>query len=243
MTPPTTSSRVTQAVMSEPIAGVWNIYHAPWFVSSIPVLIAMELGLVEANKVVIHTIQSDSIAESISILKTDPVLGRLSPRHVLPVAVLPDGSTMCESAAISLAILETFDKAGKLHPVACKGDITVTRAQHLQGFVYAVTEARPSVLKIFLEGFNVPKDKRNTGAIADLKRTSFEPVVEAHLARVLEDGRKYYLGSQLSAVDLCFGYILVFATICDSDLINHPVVAAYLARLAVRKSFKELLPM
>jgi glutathione S-transferase len=240
MAHPTTAPRLNRVVLSGPIPGVWNIYHAPKFCSSIPVQIAMELGLVEANKVVIHAIPYDSIWESHVVLKADPVLGKLSPSRKLPVAVLPDGSTMCEAGAIAHAILENFDKSGILHPVSEKIDISATRAQHLQGVVYAVTEGFPSVRNVFRLGFGVPKEKRDNTAIAEIKRTSFKPVVEEHLARILADGRGYYLGEKFSAADVCFRYILLVASMCDADLVGHPIVAGYQLRLAARKSFKEL---
>jgi glutathione S-transferase len=166
-----------------------------------------------------------------------------SPRHVLPFAVLPDGSSMCESAAISLAILETFDKAGKLLPVPGNGELSPKRAQFLQGVVYAVAEGYPSVMKLFDKCYHITKVKRDNVAIAELKRTSFEPVVEAHLGRILADSRDYYLGAEFSAVDVCFGYVLMVAEYCDADLVGHPLVVAYHARLAARKSYKELFCM
>jgi glutathione S-transferase len=226
--------------MPEPTAGKWNIYHSQRFCSSIPVQIASELGLVGSNKIVVNAITPSEGVDAIQVLKTDYVLGRLSPRRVLPVSVLPDGSTMCEAGAISLSILETFDKAGKLHPVAGEGGISATRAQFLQGVVYAVAEGFPSAMKLFYLCHRVPKEKRDNEAIAELKRTSFQPVVEAHLVRVLADGREYYLGPDFSAVDAAFGYVMYVAAYCDADVVSHPLVLAYHARLAARKSYKEL---
>jgi glutathione S-transferase len=243
MSPPKAAAAPPPVLMPEPTMGMWNIYHAPWLCSSIPVQIVMELGLEEANKVVVHTIPSSPTVDARNVLKTDPVLLRLSPRHVLPVAVLPDGSSMCESAAISLAILETFDKAGKLLPVPGNGELSPKRAQFLQGVVYAVAEGYPSVMKLFDKCYHIPKVKRDNVAIAELKRTSFEPVVEAHLGRILADSRDYYLGAEFSAVDVCFGYVLMVAEYCDADLVGHPLVVAYHARLAARKSYKELFCM
>jgi glutathione S-transferase len=243
MPPPIAAAGPPAPTMPEPTANMWNIYHAPGFSSAIVVQIAQELGLIESNKMVVNAIKPSEGGDSIQVLKTDPVLGRLSPRRVLPVAVLPDGSTMCETGAIALAILETFDKAGKLHPVAGKGDISATRAQFLQGIVYAVTEGYPSVMKIFELCYCVPKEKRDSEAIAELKRTSFQPVVEAHLVRVLTDGREYYLGAEFSAVDACFGYILMVAAYCDAGVVGHRLVLAYHARLSAMKSYKELYDM
>jgi glutathione S-transferase len=220
----------------EPTSGVWNVYHAKYLRSSIPVQLAMELDL-PADKIVIHEIPCAPGPETSTFIRTDPVLALLSPRHVLPVAVLPDGTAMCEAAAITLALLETF------HPIARKTGTDCKRAHLLQGIVYSVAEAIPATLKLFSLCFDVSKEDRNGPAIAEVKKSVYEPIVVSHLARALADGRKFYLGAEFSAADICFSYVLMLAASCDADLLDNADISAYQKRLASRNTYKELYSM
>lgn len=215
----------------EPEKGVPTLYHGQWMCSSIPLQIVRELSI-PSDKLAVREILGDTMQK----LRTDPVLLRISPRRVLPVLVMPDGSVIVEAVAISLWLLETFDVSGKLHPRP--GD--PTRAKFLQGMVYAAAEGYKATMSIFMLCFMTAKNDRDKAKISEAKEKHWQRVVVEHLRQELQDGRDYYTGSEFTAVDIAFGYLLVCAETCDEDLISEDFLKAYNARLKKREAYKKL---
>jgi glutathione S-transferase len=211
----------------EPAADVMTLYHVKWFCSSIPAQLAEELSLSD-SQLVVKTVPDPGL------LSKDPTLLRLSPRRVVPVLVLPDGSTICESAAIALYLCETFDKDGAMQPPVG----SPTRAKFLQGVVYSAAEGYKATINVFMECFNIEKKDRNYEAIAKHKE-KFQKVVIDHLVRELADGRPYYLGENMSLCDIMFGFLLVSAVATEENLLTNDIVSQYFGRLASRPSFKK----
>jgi glutathione S-transferase len=211
----------------EPTPDVMTLYHVKWFCSSIPAQLAEELSLSDAQ-LVVKTVPDPGL------LSKDPTLLRLSPRKVVPVLALPDGSTICESAAISLYLCETFDQAATMHPAVG----APTRAKFLQGVVYCAAEGYRATMNVFFECYQIEKKNRNYEAIATHK-DKFQKIVVDHLVREMADGRPYYLGDQMSLCDIMFGYLLMTAATTEENLLTNDVVNQYFARLASRPSYKK----
>lgn len=169
-------------------------------------------------------------------LKKDEAFGRLSPRRVVPVLAMPDGSAILESSAILLYIMETFDTAHKLHPAV--GD--AKRPLYLQAVAYVGAEAYRAVVGVFAECFMKPLEKRDRAKV-DTAKEKYQTVVVEHLERHFADGRAYYLGSEFSAADIPFAYVLMTASFVEGEeLLVSPTLTAYHSRLKERDSYKKL---
>lgn len=167
-------------------------------------------------------------------LKGDAQVAVYSPRRVVPFLVLPDGTSIVESAAILLHFLETFDTTHKLHPAPGHVD----RPRFLQGVVFGVAEGYKTVMSVFLLCMNIKKEDRDQTNLVPAKK-KFEDVFLKHLIQQLE-GREYYLGDQFSAADIVLGYILMTAEYVEEGLTEDPVVKAYHARLKARTTYQKL---
>lgn len=181
----------------------------------------------------IVTLSSDEV-------KKDDSFAKISPRRVAPLLVLPSGEQIV-SGAISLYILERFDAAGKLHPLPGSPN----RARFLQATFYTAAEMFPTAGVLFRYCMANPKEKRDPKVVAALIE-KFEKVVIAHLERDLDGGkRKYYLGEEFSAADVCCSYITMTATFVQGEdlLAKSSVVTEYANRMAERKSYKALFTM
>jgi glutathione S-transferase len=163
----------------EPSPNALTLYHVKWCCSTIPAQLADELAIPETELVV------KTIADP-SLLAKDPVLQRISPRGVVPVLALPDGSIICEAGAIALYLCEVFDKSELMHPPVG----SPTRARFLQGVIYCVAECYRATVNVFFECLNIEKKDRDYTAI---KRHSekFQKIVIEHLALELGDVRHH----------------------------------------------------
>jgi glutathione S-transferase len=211
----------------EPSQNAMTLYHVNCFCSAIPAQLADELAIPETELVV------KTIADP-SLLTKDPVLQRISPRGVVPVLALPDGSIICEAGAIALYLCEVFDKSELMHPPVG----SPTRARFLQGVIYCVAECYRPAVNVFFECYDIKKKDRDYTAIKQHSE-KFQKIVVEHLARELGDDRQYYLGEKISLCDIMFGWILMLASLTEENLITNDAVQQYFGRLASRPSFKK----
>lgn len=211
-----------------PKVTVPTLYHAQWFCSSIPHQILLELDVPASSCAVVKL--SEEVRKAADFSK-------LSPRRVLPVLALPSGEKIVEAGAIALYFLETFDKAGKLHPLIGSPD----RPRFLQAAFYVTSEMYKASVSLFLYCMKTPKEKRDTAVLGPMIET-FNKVVIDHLERELDFGkRKFYLGDEFSSADIFLGYITMTTSFVQGeDLLTNTVVADYAKRVAERSSFKAL---
>lgn len=205
-----------------------TLYHVPWFCSSIPYQLLLELEVPRSTV--------DIITLSEHELRTSSEIEFLSPRRVVPFIAFPDGTTLMEVGAIVLYICETFDKEYKLHP----GPGDPNRIRFFQGVVYSVAEAYHIVTEIIRETFGKSKEEWVQERLEPLLR-KYESVVVEHLMLELEEaGRAYYLGDKFSVVDIMFGYVLITAKCVDAGLLDNDVVRQYHERIMERPACKQL---
>eukprot|EP00179_Madagascaria_erythrocladioides_P015003 CAMPEP_0198370098 /NCGR_PEP_ID=MMETSP1450-20131203/156544_1 /TAXON_ID=753684 ORGANISM="Madagascaria erythrocladiodes, Strain CCMP3234" /NCGR_SAMPLE_ID=MMETSP1450 /ASSEMBLY_ACC=CAM_ASM_001115 /LENGTH=221 /DNA_ID=CAMNT_0044077633 /DNA_START=841 /DNA_END=1506 /DNA_ORIENTATION=- len=217
----------------EPQKGVWNIYHAAGMSSAVPIHVAEELGLVD-KQVVVKCLPKD--ANPLELLASDPTLLRLSPRRKLPVAVNPVGTTVLEAGAISLLLLESFDKDGKLHPLPNSSG----RTEFIEGMVYAMSEALPCARRLFWKCYNIKKEDRDRETIEKMITDQWHPTISDHLLRHLKDGQQFYLGANFSAADIPFAYALFIAEMTGEDLFGDPDIKAYYDRVKARTTWSRV---
>lgn len=192
-----------------------------------PYNVALELRI-PPSEFAIKTVEKDYLRNSSEVVS-------LTPRRVLPVLEFPDGSTMIESGAIVLYLLETFDKEGKLHPLPG----AATRTKFLQAVVYVAAECYKASDRVFFLCFGIDKkarDQEKLKAACD----AFRKVVTDHLLQEMGHHQKYYLGDDFSAADVVFSYPLRFAEYCDCGLIEDGPVKDYFVRLKERDAYNLL---
>lgn len=214
--------------MASETHSVPTLYHVPYFSSSIPYQLLLELGT-PSSQIAVKTITDVE-------LRTHKSIPAFSPRRVVPFMVFPDGSAMVEAGAIVIHLCETLDHSHKLHPAL--GD--AHRSRFLQGVVFGVAEGYKAVIACFLLCYKIAKEERDTKKLSAAKE-NFEKVVVGHLVKELKGGeRKYYLGEEFSAVDVVFGYILMTAGYCDAGLIENEIVKNYHESLEKRPTYTKL---
>lgn len=204
------------------------LHHIKWYSSSMPLNVAKELELSESQLQIKDITPQD--------LKQSEWYGKISHRRVIPTMLMPDGSTICESGAIVLYLLETYDKAGSLHPLPGSPN----RAKFLQGIVYTVAECYPAVTELYnVTGF-IPEEKRDQEKVKKAKER-VQKIVLDHLKVELDNGKKeYYLG-QFSAVDAMMGYAIMCAQYFGGGIVKKdPVIKAYFEKLSKRKAYNEI---
>lgn len=212
-----------------------TLYHIPYFCSSIPYNIALELGISKTD-LSIKTITDSDLRKGTEILS-------VSPRRVVPVLQFPSGEVICEVGAIVLHLLETYDKSGKLHPLPGQKN----RAKFLQGIVYVVAEGYRAGMDLFMlccdagsEGHKMlPKEERDRVKVDEAKK-KFIDVVIKHLDREMGDS-EFYLGDEVSATDIAFSYLLMCAEYIDEGLLEESdKVNEWYAKMKAREAFVTL---
>jgi glutathione S-transferase len=143
----------------------------------------------------------------------------ISPLGQIPALVLPDGSTMTESAAICLYLSDLAPDA-KLAPAPADP----LRPRYLRWMVYLAANNYMTALRFFYpERFAAHEDGAASVKAAALKRSAFE-------WSVLADGlgeHPFLLGDQMSAADLYAAMLLSW----DIDMPQLFMTHAALARL------------
>ncbi len=208
-----------------------TLYHVEWGCSSIPLWALLALEVPETEVAVVPVSHAQ--------LASDPTLAEISPRHVVPVLAYPDGTTIVESGAILLHLLEKFDTERKLHPAPN----SPLRAKFLQHLFYVAAEALSVVIGLYYVT-RTPKEKRDRADVEPLMK-KYNTVVIEYLERELDHGKRpYLLGEEFTAADMAFGYVVMTAAFCDGeegeDTLVNEVVKSYHIRCSQHESFDKL---
>jgi glutathione S-transferase len=157
-----------------------------------------------------------------------PEYMKIHPHGAVPALV--DGDlTLFESAAICAYLADKFPEK---HLAPAVG--TPARGLYYQWMFYTMATLEPPVIEVVLHTVMLPEAQRSAPA-AEAGRTKFTQV-----AQVLEQaltGRTFILGDQFSAADVMIGSTLGWAQMMGI-LSGHPVLEAYVARLATRPAFQ-----
>lgn len=199
------------------------LYHSKWYTSSIPLNVIKELDIPD-DKITIRTLTRDE-------MKTDEEFGKASPRRINPVLALPEGISVLETGAITMYLLERFDKDGVLHPPSWDE----RRPKFLQGMFYAMTDSFQKVMDLFqaVKEDKVVDEEKVARLKKDIKNFIFD-----HLEKELKCGQSdFYLGNDYSAVDIMFAYLMMCLEYCEVE-ITSPVVKEYFDRLKAKDAYK-----
>ncbi|MFK7896728.1 MAG: glutathione S-transferase family protein [Myxococcota bacterium] len=121
---------------------------------------------------------------------------------------LVDGElTLCESMAINLYAAEKWGKG--LYPVGLE-----ERAQVHQWSVWGISEIEPLQMRIVVQKFFTPEEKRNAKVVAVAEKDLERPfgVLDAHLA-----DRAYLLGDSFSIADLNVAGVMLLLQLIEFD--------------------------
>ncbi len=210
---------------------VLTLYHTKWACSSIPLWALLELEVPETEVAVVPVSHKQ--------LQSDTTIAEISPRRMVPVLAHPDGTTIAESGAILLYVLEKFDTEHKLHPAPN----SPLRAKFLQHIFYVVAEACSVVVRLYLVTLK-PKEKRDSAVVEPLMK-KYNTVVVEYLERELDHGKRpYLLGEEFTAADMAFGYIIMTAAFCGGedgeDTLVNEVVKSYHIRCSGHEFYEKL---
>jgi glutathione S-transferase len=157
-----------------------------------------------------------------------PEYMKIHPHGAVPALV--DGDlTLFESAAICAYLADKFPEK---HLAPAVG--TPARGLYYQWMFYTMATLEPPVIEVVLHTVMLPEAERSAAA-AEAGRTKF-----AQVAKVLEQAlasRTFILGDQFSAADVMIGSTLGWAQMMGI-LSGHPVLEAYVGRLATRPAFQ-----
>ena len=157
-----------------------------------------------------------------------PEYMKIHPHGAVPALV--DGDlTLFESAAICAYLADKFPEK---HMAPAVG--TPARGLYYQWMFYTMATLEPPVIEVVLHTVMLPEAQRSAAA-AEAGRTKF-----AQVAQVLEQalaGKSFILGDQFSVADVMIGSTLGWAQMMGI-LSGHPVLEAYVARLATRPAFQ-----
>jgi glutathione S-transferase len=157
-----------------------------------------------------------------------PAYLAVHPHGQLP-ALVDDGVTLIESAAICLHLADKFP-AAKLAPPLGSAD----RGRYYQWMVYTIGTLEPPVLDVFLNTIQLPEAERSA-AKAESGRARF-----AEAATVISDGlgsKPYLLGDTFSAADVMIGSTLGWCSFMGL-LDGQKVLTAYVERLMQRPAYQ-----
>lgn len=157
-----------------------------------------------------------------------PEYMKIHPHGAVPALV--DGDlTLFESAAICAYLADKFPEK---HLAPAVG--TPARGLYYQWMFYTMATLEPPVIEVVLHTVMLPEAQRSAAA-AEAGRTKFTQV-----AQVLEQalaGKSFILGDQFSVADVMIGSTLGWAQMMGI-LSGHPVLEAYVGRLATRPAFQ-----
>jgi glutathione S-transferase len=157
-----------------------------------------------------------------------PEYMKIHPHGAVP-ALIDGDLTLFESAAICAYLADKFPEK---HMAPAVG--TPARGLYYQWMFYTMATLEPPVIEVVLHTVMLPEAQRSAAA-AEAGRTKFTQV-----AQVLEQaltGKSFILGDQFSAADVMIGSTLTWAQMMGI-LSGHPVLEAYVGRLAARPAFQ-----
>jgi glutathione S-transferase len=161
--------------------------------------------------------------------KLPAYLAKVHPLGKVP-ALEDNGFMIIESAAIVMHLADKYPEKG-LAPAVGSNE----RGEYYQWILFAMTEAEPSLVTIFLNTRILPEDQRNPAAVAQAMERFKPPatVLQEHLK-----GREYIIGNTFTAADVVVGGVLTLANRVG-QLGEFPGLLAYMARLMERPAAKK----
>jgi glutathione S-transferase len=161
--------------------------------------------------------------------KQPAYMAKVHPLGKVP-ALEDNGFTVIESAAIVMHLADKYPEK-RLAPAVGSNE----RGEYYQWILFAMTEAEPSLVTIFLNTRILPEDQRNPAAVAQAIER-FKPP-----ATVLQErlkGREYIVGNTFTAADVVVGGVLTLAHRVG-QLGDFPGLQAYMGRLMERPAAKK----
>lgn len=156
-------------------------------------------------------------------------MAKVHPLGKVP-ALEDNGITIIESAAIVMHLADKYPEKG-LAPAVGSNE----RGEYYQWILFAMTEAEPPLVTIFLNTRILPEDQRNPAAVAQAIERFKAP------AAVLQErlkGREYIVGDKFSAADVVVAGVLTLGNRVD-QLAEFPGLKAYMGRLMERPAAKK----
>jgi glutathione S-transferase len=138
----------------------------------------------------------------------------VNPLGQIPTLVLPDGSAMTESAAITLYVADLVPETGLAPPVS-----DPRRARYLRWMVYLATNCYMTALRFYYpERYSTHNDGGAPVKKAALERSAFEWSVFADTL----GGAPFILGGQMSAADIYAAMLVSWDLDQNSLFKRHP---------------------
>lgn len=154
---------------------------------------------------------------------------KLNPAGVVPT-LLQDGTPITEAAAI---VMHLADQQPGLAPAPG----TLARAHYYQWFCFCTNGLQPAFRTWFYP--SEPAGEAASDAAKSAARAKIE-AAWAHVEAHLRDGRAYLLGDQITAVDFMITMLMRWSRNMPAPAHTLPNIAAYVARMKARASFKRL---
>ncbi len=154
----------------------------------------------------------------------------LNPNGVVPTLII-DGVPRFESAALSMLLAERHPEANLAPAIGTPG-----RADYLMWFVHLANTLQPAFRAWFYP------DEPAGAASADAAKEAARVRVEATWDRVnaLLAGRAYFTGDSVSALDFYATMLMRWSRNLPKPATSWPAIAAYVARMKERPTFKLL---
>jgi glutathione S-transferase len=154
----------------------------------------------------------------------------VNPLGQIPTLVLPDGSAMTESAAITLYVADLVPETGLAPPLT-----DPRRARYLRWMIYLAANSYMTVLRIYYpERFSTHNDGGTSVKEAALERSAFEWSV---FADALGDG-PFILGNQMCAADIYAAMLVSWDLDQNALFMRHPNLQRLCAELARHPDIK-----
>ncbi len=161
--------------------------------------------------------------------KTDAYL-KINPNGVVPTLIV-DGVPRYECAALVMLLAERHPEAGLVPAIG-----SVERADYLMWTVHLANTLQPAFRAWFYPA--EPAGEANEGVAKAAARTRVEATwdrVAVHLA-----GKTYMTGEALSALDFYTTMLMRWSRNMPKPATAWPAIAAYVARMKARPSFRVL---
>ena len=154
----------------------------------------------------------------------------LNPNGVVPTLIV-DGVPRYECAALAMLLAERHPEAG-FSPAAG----SAARADYLMWMIHLANTLQPAFRAWFYP--SEPAGEGREDVVKAVARTRVEATwdrVDAHLA-----GRTYMTGDAISALDFYATMLMRWSRNMPKPATQWPAIAAYVARMKARPSFKTL---
>lgn len=197
-----------------------KLYHQPRTRSSRVLWLLGELGLEHEIEQINVFIGAGRSAE----------YQKIHPHGFVPALVEDDGTTLIESSAICMYLVDRYGGGKELAPALG----TTDRGKYYEWMVYVPATADPQCETVMFHTMFLPEDKRVPMLVDRAKKVwskTIEPRYHGALVR-----SPYVLGERFTAADVMVASSLAWARIAGM-LSDDPVLGGYLERMAARPAF------